>query len=78
MYKICENIRVRNCGQLSFLIDITNNNIFSLKTNTLEYLKCRLEEGSIEENNSEENQQFLNFLIELRKNNILEVDSDEC
>lgn len=39
MYDFLENIRFRTCVELTFLININKNTIFTLKTETFKFLE---------------------------------------
>lgn len=73
MYKFSDNIRIRICEELSFLVDIVNNNFFVLKTKTLKFLQQKLNEGLTSENVKNFDSSFLIFIKDLEKQNILEV-----
>lgn len=77
MYKFSDKIRIRTCDELSFLVDITNNTFFILKTKTLKFLELKLKEGLTTENLNIFDNSFINFIKELSKQNILEVSEDE-
>lgn len=77
MYNFSSNIRIRTCDELSFFINITNNNIFVIKTRTLEFLQIKLKNGLTKENLNELDSSFITFINELEKQNILEVIKDE-
>lgn len=77
MYNFSSNIRIRTCDELSFFINITNNNIFVIKTRTLEFLQIKLKNGLTKENLNELDSSFITFINELDKQNILEVIKDE-
>ena len=77
MYKFCDNIRIRSCDELSFLVNISNNTFFLVKTNTLKYLELKLKEGlTIDKFNTFESN-FIEFIKELEQQNILEVTTGE-
>lgn len=77
MYKMSSKIRTKTCGELSFLVDITTNEILSLKTNTLEYLILRLEQGLTKEEINKADTPFAQFIKELERQHILRGDLDE-
>lgn len=77
MYNFADNIRIRTCDELSFLVDITNNNLLVLKTNTLRFLEMKLNQGLSKEDLNFYDTTFNNFIKELEKQNILEVSKDE-
>lgn len=71
MYKFSKNIRIRQCDELSFLINITNNYIYTINTETLKFLEKKIGEGlSIEKIN--DNIDFLKFIRTLEMHKILE------
>lgn len=74
MYTFLDNIRVRTCDELSFLINISNNNFFVIKTNVLEYLQAKLEEGLSTDQLTENDPNFVEFVKELERQNILGVN----
>lgn len=73
MYDFCDNIRTRTCDELSFLVDITNNTFFVLKTKTLKFLELKLKEGLTPKKLNLFDSSFIDFIKELEKQNILEV-----
>lgn len=77
MYNFSDNIRIRTCDELSFLVDITNNTFFVLKTKTLRFLEAKLKEGLTIEKLNVFDSSFINFIKELEKESILEVSVDE-
>lgn len=77
MYKFCDNVIVRNCDELSFLVNISDNSLFVIKTNTLKFLQIKLEEGLIIDKRSNLESDFIKFIKELEKKNILEVAINE-
>jgi predicted nucleic-acid-binding Zn-ribbon protein len=77
MYKFSNNIRIRTFDELSFLVDITNNTFFVLKTKTLKFLELKLKEGLTTEKLNIFDHSFITFIKELEKQNILEVSLDE-
>ncbi len=71
MYKFSKNIRIRQCDELSFFINITNNYIYTINTETLKFLEKKIGEGlSIEKIN--DNIDFLKFIRTLEMHKILE------
>ena len=42
MYDFLENIRFRTCVELTFLININKNTIFTLKTETFKFLEKKI------------------------------------
>ena len=77
MYNFSKNIRIRVCDELSFLVNISNNNLFVVKTKTLEFLKLELEKGLTVENQSKFNPSFIAFIRELEDEKILEDSLNE-
>lgn len=77
MYKFFDNIRIKTCGELSFLVNISNNTLFVIKTKTLIFLELKLKEGLTMDKLSIFESNFVEFIKELEKQNILEVDTDE-
>lgn len=77
MYKFCDNIRIRTCDELSFLVNISNNTFFVLKTKTLKFLELKLKEGLTIDNLSSFESNFIEFVKELEKQKILGVTADE-
>lgn len=69
-YYINDNIRVRICDSQTFFVNIHNNSIFNINTNTYMYLKNRLDEG-LNTTTHSESKEFINFIMELKKNGIL-------
>ncbi len=72
MYKIKSNIRIRSCGELSFIVNINNNNIYTIKTNTMEFFLQKLNEG-IGSNDiiGLYDNSFAKFLLQLEQNDII-------
>lgn len=77
MYKFHDNIRIRSCDELSFLINISNNSIFVIKTNTLKFLQLKLNDGLTIHKLSSLESNFIDFINELEKQHILEVTANE-
>lgn len=77
MYKFFNNIRIRTCDELSFLVNISNNTFFIIKTKTLKFLELKLKEGLTIDKLSILEPNFIKFIKELEKQNILEVTTDE-
>lgn len=77
MYNFSNNIRIRTCYELSFLVDITNNTLFVLKSKTLKFLQVKLSEGLTIEKLNLFDSSFITFIKELEKQNILEMIDNE-
>ncbi|AIY83667.1 hypothetical protein U729_1547 [Clostridium baratii str. Sullivan] len=77
MYNFSDNIRIRTCDELSFLVNISNNTFFVLKTKTLKFLELKLNEGLTTNNLNIFDSNFISFIKELEKQNILEVNANE-
>jgi len=77
MYKLCNNIRIKTCDEISFFINIDNNSIFNIKTDTLNYLLRELNMGLLETDLKQHNSFFVDFIVKLKDLNILMVDTDE-
>lgn len=77
MYNFSNNIRIRTCDELSFLVDITNNTLFVLKSKTLKFLQVKLSEGLTIEKLNLFDSSFITFIKELKKQNILEMIDNE-
>jgi len=77
MYKFFDNIRIRTCDQLSFLVNISNNTFFVIKTRALKFLQLKLTEGLTRDKLSNLQSNFVEFVKELEKQNILEVITNE-
>lgn len=77
MYKFFDNIRIRTCDQLSFLVNISNNTFFVIKTRALKFLQLKLTEGLTRDKLSNLQSNFVGFVKELEKQNILEVITNE-
>ena len=71
MFRLCENIRIRHCDELSFFINIHNNTLFSIKRPTMDFLLKRIEQGISEEDLMVDDPEFLNFVNSLVEKNIL-------
>lgn len=77
MYDFYDYIRIRSVDNLSFLINIRNNTIFTLKTETLDFLKIELSEGLDEKRLHSLSPDFINFVKTLEENKILKVNNYE-
>lgn len=77
MYKFFDNIRIRTCDQLSFLVNISNNTFFVIKTRALKFLQLKLTKGLTRDKLSNLQSNFVEFVKELEKQNILEVITNE-
>lgn len=67
---INDNIRVRVCESQTFFINIHDNSVFNISTNTYMYLKKRLDEGLNSDLNYE-SKEFACFITNLKKNEII-------
>ncbi|MDK0762123.1 hypothetical protein P5E87_04700 [Clostridium perfringens] len=72
MYKFSKNIRIRKCNDKAFLVNITNNEFFVVKTTTLNFLEKKLDEGLIKSKVSKIGKEFEQFINELVRQDILE------
>ena len=72
MYTFAKNIRTRTCEELSFFINIKNNSILTLKTSAYMYLKEALCIGLDDETLKTYNSEFINFVLYLKDNGVLE------
>ena len=77
MYKFFDNIRVKTCDDLSFLVNISDNTFFVIKTNTLKFLELKIQEGLTIDKFSTFESDFVGFIRELEKQKILEAATDE-
>ena len=77
VYDFYDFIKIRSCDNLSFLINIRNNTIFTLKTETLDFLKIVLSEGLDEKRLNSLSPDFINFVRTLEENKILKVNDYE-
>lgn len=77
MYTFSDNVRIRECGDLSFFINIKDNTIISIKTKTLHFLKIKIKEGLSQEKLYEINSDVLIFIKNLEKQGILGVIENE-
>ncbi len=77
MYYFLENIRIRTCDELSFFVDISNNNLIMIKTKTLKYLELKMRDGLSIEGANALGTDFIQFINELKNQNILGVTTDE-
>lgn len=73
MYKFKDNIRIRTCDELSFFIDIKNNKISMIKTNSLNFLKLQLKNGLSPESLKKMDYEFVSFVNELENQKIMEI-----
>lgn len=76
MYRYCENIRIRNCDEMSFYVNISDNSFFALKTNAMEYLDAKLNEGLTKEKLADSDLRFKEFVETLVSQRILEVSGE--
>ncbi|MBQ8211088.1 MAG: hypothetical protein IJZ27_00980 [Treponema sp.] len=74
MYRICDNVKIRNCGELSFFVNIENNSLFAIQSKTVHFLLQKLKQGINIEKLKNEDPEFANFLDCLVQKNILEDD----
>lgn len=77
MYTICENIRIKTCDDQSFFVDISNNLLFNIKTDTLKYLLYELDKGLSANKLKNYNSDFVKFICDLESLNILTRYPDE-
>lgn len=77
MYYIKKNIRIRSCNELSFLINIKDNSIFVIKTETLTFLYDILKNGLTENNLKQYESSFIEFIKKMQQANILGVKRNE-
>ncbi|MBS6020639.1 MAG: hypothetical protein KH846_10765 [Leptotrichia wadei] len=73
MYDFLENIRFRTCVELTFLININKNTIFTLKTETFKFLEKKLRQGLSKENLKNNDIEFIEFIKKLEKQEILRL-----
>ena len=73
MYDFLEIIRFRTCVELSFLININKNTIFTLKTETFKFLEKKLRQGLSKENLKNNDIEFIEFIKKLEKQEILRL-----
>ena len=76
MYKISDNIRIRECGELSFFVNIKSNLIYTIKTETLKFLIKKIKEGLTLKKVSIDKTEFIKFIQTLEKQKILEYKND--
>ena len=76
MYKISDNIRIRECGEISFFVNIKSNLIFTIKTETLKFLIKKIEEGLTLKKVNIDKTEFIKFIKILEKQKILEYKND--
>lgn len=76
MFRICDDIRIRHCGALSFFVNVRSNKIFSIKRQTMDFLLQKLEHGMSEDALSAETPEFLSFVRSLIAKNILRDSLD--
>ena len=73
MYDFLENIRFTTCVELTFLININKNTIFTLKTETFKFLEKKLRQGLSKENLKNNDIEFIEFIKKLEKQEILRL-----
>ncbi len=76
MYKISDNIRIRECDEISFFVNIKSNLIFTIKTETLKFLIKKIEEGLTLKKVNIDKTEFIKFIKILEKQKILEYKND--
>ena len=76
MYKISDNIRIRECDEISFFVNIKSNLIFTIKTETLKFLIKKIEEGLTIKKVNIDKTEFIKFIKILEKQKILEYKND--
>ena len=76
MYKISDNIRIRECDEISFFVNIKSNLIFTIKTETLKFLIKKIEEGLKLKKVNIDKTEFIKFIKILEKQKILEYKND--
>lgn len=76
-YRYSLNIRIRRNESISFFINITDNSIFSINTNTLEYLTEKINDGLSDIDIKNDKSEFKNFVLNLNKMRILEKFEDD-
>jgi hypothetical protein len=76
MYKISDNIRIRECDELSFFVNIKSNLIYTIKTETLKFLIKKIKEGLTLKKVSIDKTEFIKFIQTLEKQKILEYKND--
>lgn len=76
MYKISDNIRIRECDEISFFVNIKSNLIFTIKTETLKFLIKKIEEGLTLKKVNIDKTEFIKFIQILEKQKILEYKND--
>lgn len=76
MYTISKNIRIRNCDDITFLININNNRILKINTNTYRYLKDQLSSGIDDSVIKTYDKAFAYFISVLKEKDILEEIED--
>lgn len=76
MYKISDNIRIRECGEFSFFVNIKSNLIYTIKTETLKFLIKKIKEGLTLKKVSIDKTEFIKFIQTLEKQKILEYKND--
>lgn len=69
-YKFCPDLRVRECDELIFLVNISDNSIFAIKKSAYQYLCLQLHSDMKTDKMSND---FIRFLEHLIENNIIEV-----
>jgi hypothetical protein len=80
VYRFRKHIRIRSCDELSFFVNISNNSLYMIKTDTLNFLQTKLEEGlsaDTLDSNEKRNKNFVEFIDKLIKQDVLEVTSNE-
>ena len=76
MYKISDNIRIRECDEISFFVNIKSNLIFTIKTETLKFLIKKIEEGLTLKKVNIDKTEFIKFIKILERQKILEYKND--
>ena len=73
MYTFLEDIRIRICDELSFLVNIKDNSFAVIKTETLLFLQNEMKKGLSPEKLNKMDQDFIVFIQKLENNGILGV-----
>lgn len=72
MYILSKNIRVRNCGDMIFFVNIKSNSIINVKAAAFQYLEKFLDAGLTEEILTRQSESFKKFVAELKKVGVME------
>lgn len=69
--KFCDDIRIRQCNELSFFVNIKDNSVFVMSSNTLHYLLSFIKKNTSER--KEYDLKCIDLIKKMEQKGILEV-----